>query len=63
MAISSDKNIKNGNGSIGTKEMNAINRKLASEQVAAQVSPASGKSNWEKVKQMYLFKENSFIGK
>ena len=59
----SDKNAVNGNGGLGEKEMNALKRKIASEQVAAEVSPASGKSNFEKVKRMYLFKENSFIGK
>jgi hypothetical protein len=52
----------NGSG-VGEKDMDALKRKIASDQFAAEVSPASGKSNWEKVKRMYLFKGGSFIGK
>ncbi len=51
---------KNGGG-LGEKDMDALNRKIASEQFAAEVSSSSGKSNWEKVKRMYLFKETSFL--
>ncbi len=54
------KNSLNGNG-LGEKKMESLNRKIASEQFAAEVSPASGKSNWEKVKRMYLLKEASLI--
>ena len=52
----------NGN-SVGEKQLDAIKRKIASDQVAAEVSAATGRSNWEKVKRMYLIKENSLLGK
>ena len=48
-------------GTLGQKQQEAIKRQLASEQISAEVSSASGKSNWEKVRNMYLIKENSFI--
>lgn len=54
------KSSANGN-LIGGKQMDAIQRKLASDQLATEVSPASGKSNWEKVRRMYLIQENTLI--
>jgi hypothetical protein len=52
---------KSSSGALGVKQLNAIKRKIASDQVSAEVSTASGKSNWEKVRNMYLIKEASFI--
>lgn len=43
------------------KDEASIQRQIASEQFAVEVSTASGKSNWEKVRNMYLIKEGSFI--
>ena len=49
-------------GSVGQKDLNA-QRAIASEQFRAQVSEASGKSNWEKVSERYLRKTSSLIGR
>lgn len=46
---------------IGSKDAEALKRQIASEQVRTEVSTASGKSNWEKVKQMYLIKNPTFV--
>lgn len=48
-------------GALTTGDQAAIQRQIASEKYAAEVSTASGKSNWEKIRNMYLIKENSFI--
>lgn len=45
---------KIGTGSLGQKDMDAIQRQIASEKLRAEVSGASGKSNWEKVSERYL---------
>lgn len=52
---------KNKSGSLTANDQAAIQRQIATEKFAAEVSTASGKSNWEKVRNMYLMKENSFI--
>ncbi len=49
-------------GSLSQKDMAAVKRQIASERISAEVSSASGKSNWEKVRNMYLNKEASFLG-
>ncbi|OFZ28587.1 MAG: hypothetical protein A2622_05705 [Bdellovibrionales bacterium RIFCSPHIGHO2_01_FULL_40_29] len=46
-------------GSIGQKELNA--RAIASEKLRAEVSEASGKSNWEKVRERYIRKSSSLL--
>jgi hypothetical protein len=48
------------NGSLSGDQQMAVERKIASDKFAAQVSSASGKSNWEKIRNMYLMKENTF---
>lgn len=48
------------NGGLSARQESAIKRKLASDKLAAEISSASGKSNWEKVRQAYLIKENTF---
>lgn len=48
-------------GALTNGDQAAIQRQIASEKYAAEVSTASGKSNWEKIRNMYLIKENSFI--
>lgn len=52
---------KNGNGALNQKQVDAIKRQIASEQRSAQVSSATGKSNWEKVQQRYLMNSSSFL--
>lgn len=52
---------KNGKPGSLSRDEAAIKRQLASEKYATEVSTASGKSNWEKVRHMYLIKEGSFI--
>lgn len=52
---------KSGNGALNQKQMDAIKRQIASEQRSAQVSSATGKSNWEKVQQRYLMNSSSFL--
>lgn len=49
------------NGALSAKQMEAVKRQIASEQLAAEVSSATGKSNWEKVQQRYLMNTNSFL--
>jgi hypothetical protein len=39
----------------------AIERKIASDRLASEVTSASGKSNWEKIRRSYLTKENTFL--
>ncbi len=52
---------KNSSGTVGAKQLEAIKRQIASEKISNEVSTASGKSNWEKVRNMYLNKEGSFL--
>ncbi len=52
-----------GSGTLGEKDMQAVKRELASEKISQQVSSASGKSNWEKVRNMYQIKEASLLSK
>lgn len=51
-----------GNGALNAKQEAAIKRKLASDKLASEITSASGKSNWEKVRQAYLIKETSLLG-
>ncbi len=51
---------KSGNGDASAKA-SAIERKIASDKLAAEITSASGKSNWEKVRQIYLIKENTLL--
>ncbi|MEQ1723133.1 MAG: hypothetical protein ABL930_08140, partial [Pseudobdellovibrio sp.] len=51
---------KGGNGNV-TAKSNAIERKIASDKLAGEITSASGKSNWEKVRQVYLIKENTLL--
>lgn len=46
---------------LGEKEMDAIKRKIASDEFRAQVSESSGKSNWEKVRAQYTSKTPTFL--
>lgn len=39
---------------LGQKDMEALKRQIASENMRAEISEASGKSNWEKVSERYL---------
>lgn len=50
-------------GGLSAKQEAAINRKLASDKLSGEITSASGKSNWEKIRQAYLIKENSLLGK
>ena len=51
-----------GNGSASnSKQEAAIKRKLASDKLAGEITSASGKSNWEKVHQVYLIKDSTLI--
>ena len=52
---------KSGNGSLGQKDMDAIQRQIASEKLRAEVSGASGKSNWEKVSERYLRNKSTLL--
>lgn len=54
---SKGKNTTNGN----LKQKEAIERKIASDKLSREVSSASGKSNWEKIRQAYLIKENTLL--
>lgn len=49
------------NGNLSASQKAAIQRKIASDRVAAEVTSASGKSNWEKVHQVYLIKDSTLI--
>ena len=50
-----------GNGNLNSKQEAAIKRKLASDKLAGEITSASGKSNWEKVHQVYLIKDNTLL--
>lgn len=50
----------NGNAS-NSKQEAAIKRKIASDKLAGEITSASGKSNWEKVHQVYLIKDSTLI--
>lgn len=50
-----------GGSKLGQKDMDAIKRQIASEQLRAEVSEASGKSNWEKVRERYLMNSTSLL--
>lgn len=51
-----------GNGALATQQQReAAQRKLASEQLNREISTASGKSNWEKVREQYLLKSSSLL--
>lgn len=55
-------NSKNsGNGNLNAKQQDAIKRKIASDKLSGEITSASGKSNWEKVHQTYLIKENTLL--
>lgn len=56
------KGTADGTGRIGQKDLNA-QRKIASEQFRAEVSEASGRSNWEKVRSSYVRKSSSLLGR
>lgn len=49
------------NGALLKKQIDAIKRQIASDKIAAEVSPASGKTNWEKIREMYAIKSKSLI--
>ncbi|MBC7467336.1 MAG: hypothetical protein H7256_15205, partial [Bdellovibrio sp.] len=49
------------NNKLGQKDMDALKRQIASEQLRAEVSEASGKSNWEKVRERYLMNSSSLL--
>jgi hypothetical protein len=46
---------------LGKKDMDALKRQIASEQIRSEVSEASGKSNWEKVRERYLSNSPSLL--
>ena len=48
-------------GALGKKEMDGIQRAIASEKLRAEVSGPNGKSNWEKVTTQYLQKSPSLL--
>lgn len=50
----------NGNMKLKQDEA-AIQRKIASDKLADEITTASGKSNWEKVHQVYSIKENTLM--
>lgn len=56
------KGAADGTGRLGQKDLNA-QRKIASEQFRAEVSEASGRSNWEKVRESYVRKSSSLLGR
>ncbi len=56
------KGAADGTGRLGQKDLNA-QRKIASEQFRAEVSEASGRSNWEKVRSSYVRKSSSLLGR
>lgn len=60
-ALGLGKGGSSGNGSLSSPKEEAIQRKVASEKLAGEISSASGKSNWEKVREQYLIKSNSLI--
>lgn len=50
------------NGKVNNPQDDAIQRKVASEKLAGEISAASGKSNWEKVRDRYLIKSDTLLG-
>lgn len=53
---------KSGNGDAKAKQQDErIKRKLASDKIAAEITSASGKSNWEKIHKVYTIKENTLM--
>ncbi|MFZ3231812.1 MAG: hypothetical protein WA160_16520 [Pseudobdellovibrio sp.] len=48
-------------GALGQKDMDAIKRQIASEQIRSEVSAPSGKSNWEKVSERYLSNSQTLL--
>lgn len=51
-----------GNGSASnSKQDAAIKRKIASDKLAGEITSASGKSNWEKVHQVYKIKDSTLL--
>lgn len=58
---SGDSGSANSKNALGQKDMDSIKRQIASEQLRAEVSEASGKSNWEKVRTRYLQQSNSLL--
>jgi|GEM_PF-3828526 len=52
----------NGNSKSAQDQQNqALQRKIASDKLAGEVTSASGKSNWEKVRQTYTIKKNTLL--
>lgn len=52
---------KGSNYGLGKKDMAQLQRQIASEKLRAEVSGASGKSNWEKVSERYLRNSSSLL--
>jgi hypothetical protein len=52
---------ENGGITARAPSAEAVQQRRASERVAAEISPANGKSNWQKVREQYLSSEPSFI--
>ncbi|AGH94368.1 SNUT3/LISCH7 family protein [Pseudobdellovibrio exovorus] len=50
-----------GNGALTNQQKEAAQRKLASDQRSREISTASGKSNWEKVRERYIMQTSSFL--
>jgi len=50
-----------GNGSISAPAKSAIERKIASDRYAAEVSPSTGADNFSKVKRSYVRKGDTFM--
>lgn len=55
--------LKGGSSGSGgnSKQEAGIKRRLASDKLSSEVTNASGKSNWEKIRQAYLIKENTLL--
>lgn len=52
---------KGSDGGLGQKDMDALQREIASEKIRAEVSGASGKSNWEKINERYLSNSSTLL--
>ena len=50
-----------GNGNLNSQQEAAIERKIASDRYAAEVTPASGISNWDKVHKTVIRVEGSLL--
>lgn len=51
-----------GSGSAWTEaQQQTVDRRIASDKVAAEISSANGKSNWQKIREQYLSSESTFI--